>query len=200
MNVLAEGMDADSLTDHQLLAAHVAGDPQSFAVLFGRHQNRLWAVALRTMRKPEDAADALQDAMISAFRRASGFRGDSQVTTWLHRIVVNACLDRLRHNKVRQVQSLPDDVDRDLQLADGTDLTAGAERWELRRIVLEALDSINPDQRAAIVLVDMEGYSVEETAAMLGCATGTIKSRCSRGRAKLAPLLQDLRDKDLTNA
>lgn len=138
--------------------------------------------------------------MISAFRRASGFRGDSQVTTWLHRIVVNACLDRLRHNKVRQVQSLPDDVDRDLQLADGTDLTAGAERWELRRIVLEALDSINPDQRAAIVLVDMEGYSVEETAAMLGCATGTIKSRCSRGRAKLAPLLQDLRDKDLTNA
>lgn len=200
MNVLAEGMDADSLTDHQLLAAHVAGDPQAFAVLFGRHQNRLWAVALRTMRKPEDAADALQDAMISAFRRASGFRGDSQVTTWLHRIVVNACLDQLRHNKVRQVQSLPDDVDRDLQLADGTDLTAGAERWELRRIVLEALDSINPDQRAAIVLVDMEGYSVEETAAMLGCATGTIKSRCSRGRAKLAPLLQDLRDKDLTNA
>lgn len=200
MNVLAEGMDADSLTDHQLLAAHVAGDPQAFAVLFGRHQNRLWAVALRTMRKPEDAADALQDAMISAFRRASGFRGGSQVTTWLHRIVVNACLDRLRHNKVRQVQSLPDDVDRDLQLADGTDLTAGAERWELRRIVLEALDSINPDQRAAIVLVDMEGYSVEETAAMLGCATGTIKSRCSRGRAKLAPLLQDLRDKDLTNA
>lgn len=200
MNVLAEGMDADSLTDHQLLAAHVAGDPQAFAVLFGRHQNRLWAVALRTMRKPEDAADALQDAMISAFRRASGFRGDSQVTTWLHRIVVNACLDRLRHNKVRQVQSLPDDVDRDLQLADGTDLTAGAERWGLRRIVLEALDSINPDQRAAIVLVDMEGYSVEETAAMLGCATGTIKSRCSRGRAKLAPLLQDLRDKDLTNA
>lgn len=200
MNVLAEGMDADSLTDHQLLAAHVAGDPQAFAVLFGRHQNRLWAVALRTMRKPEDAADALQDAMISAFRRASGFRGDSQVTTWLHRIVVNACLDRLRHNKVRQVQSLPDDVDRDLQLADGTDLTAGAEQWELRRIVMEALDSINPDQRAAIVLVDMEGYSVEETAAMLGCATGTIKSRCSRGRAKLAPLLQDLRDKDLTNA
>lgn len=55
MNVLAEGMDADSLTDHQLLAAHVAGDPQAFAVLFGRHQNRLWAVALRTMRKPEDA-------------------------------------------------------------------------------------------------------------------------------------------------
>lgn len=200
MNVLAEGMDADSLTDHQLLAAHVAGDPQAFAVLFGRHQNRLWAVALRTMRKPEDAADALQDAMISAFRRASGFRGDSQVTTWLHRIVVNACLDRLRHNKVRRVQSLPDDVDRDLQLADGTDLTAGAEQWELRRIVLEALGSINPDQRAAIVLVDMEGYSVEEAAAMLGCATGTIKSRCSRGRAKLAPLLQDLRDRDLTNA
>lgn len=200
MNILAEGMDADSLTDSQLLAAHVAGDPQAFAVLFQRHQDRLWAVALRTMRNPDDAADALQDAMISAFRRASGFRGDSQVTTWLHRIVVNACLDRLRHNKVRRAQPLPDDVDRDLQLADGTDLAVGAEQQDLRREVVDALGSINADQRAAIVLVDMEGYSVEEAAAMLGCATGTIKSRCSRGRAKLAPLLEHLRSEDLTVA
>ncbi|MEL4504818.1 RNA polymerase sigma factor SigM [Luteococcus sp. H138] len=194
MNILAEGMDVDSLSDHQLLAAHVAGDPQAFSQLFHRHRDRLWAVALRTMRNPDDAADALQDAMISAFRRAGSFRGDSQVTTWLHRIVVNACLDRIRHNKSRRAEALPEDVDRELQLADPTDLTSGAEQREARQDILDALARINADQRAAIVLVDMEGYSVEEAAMMLGCATGTVKSRCSRGRAKLAPLLEHLHD------
>ncbi|MEL4356453.1 MULTISPECIES: RNA polymerase sigma factor SigM [unclassified Luteococcus] len=194
MNVLAEGMDVDGLSDQQLLAAHVAGDPEAFNRLFQRHRDRLWAVALRTMRNPDDAADALQDAMISAFRRAGSFRGDSQVTTWLHRIVVNACLDRIRHNRSRRAEGLPDDVDRELQLADPTDLTSGAEQQEARRDVLDALAQLNADQRAAIVLVDLEGYSVQEAATMLGCATGTVKSRCSRGRARLAPLLEHLRE------
>ena len=93
--------------DAALVAAHVAGDPDAFGELFARHRGRLWAVALRTTGNPEDAADALQDAMISAFKRAESFRGDSAVTTWLHRIVVNACLDRLRRAKVRLADSLP---------------------------------------------------------------------------------------------
>jgi RNA polymerase sigma-70 factor (ECF subfamily) len=67
-----------------------------FAVLVARHQDRLWVIALRIiMRNPEDAADALQDAYVAAFRRAGSYRGEAQVTTWLHRVVVNACLDRL---------------------------------------------------------------------------------------------------------
>ena len=82
-------------SDTELLRRHVAGDSDAFGELFRRHRDRLWAVALRTVCDPEEAADALQDAMISAFRRAGDFRGDSAVTTWLHRIVVNACLDRL---------------------------------------------------------------------------------------------------------
>src|SRR5258707_2315844 len=86
------------LSDADLLRRHVAGDPDAFGELFLRHRDRLWAVAVRTLADPEEAADALQDAMISAFRRAGSFRGDSAVTTWLHRIVVNACLDRLRRN------------------------------------------------------------------------------------------------------
>ena len=102
MNVLAEGMDVTQLSDRQLLNAHVAGDPDAFNQLFQRHRDRLWAVALRTLKDPEEAADALQEAMISAFRRADTFRGDAQVTTWLHRIVVNACLDRIRRNRVRR--------------------------------------------------------------------------------------------------
>src|SRR5271169_6328914 len=91
----------DGLSDQELLRRHVAGDSDAFGELFRRHRDRLWAVALRTVCDPEEAADALQDGMLSAFRRAGDFRGDSAVTTWLHRIVVNACLDRLRRRAVR---------------------------------------------------------------------------------------------------
>lgn len=183
--------------DRSLLAAHVEGDPDAFGTLFTRHRDRLWAVALRTTGDPEEAADALQDALVAAFRRADSFRGDSAVTTWLHRIVVNACLDRLRRRKVRLADQIPDDVD---DRADrGSRVTASvvdpadvAVAHERRAAVLSALDSLPADQRAALVLVDMEGYSVEETAAILGCAPGTVKSRCSRGRARLLPLLAGL--------
>ena len=182
-------------SDHDLLKAHLAGDPDAFAQLFTRHRNRLWGIALRTMRDPEEAADALQEAMISAFRRAGGFRGDAAVTTWLHRIVVNACLDRIRRNAVRRTEALPEDADRRLGLALGAG-TERIEQAETRDAVQDALGQISPDQRAAIVLVDMEGYSVEEAAVLLGCPTGTVKSRCSRGRARLVPLLQHLREPD----
>ncbi len=187
-------------TDHELLQAHVDGDPDAFATLFRRHRDRLWAVALRTMGNPDDAADGLQDGMISAYRRAGSFRGDAAVTTWLHRVVVNACLDRIRAAKVRRADPLPEDLD-DLggrgslltatpEAADPADLAVVDER---RRMVLAALDRLPTDQRAALVLVDMEGYPVAEVAQMLDCAVGTVKSRCSRGRARLATLLGGLR-------
>lgn len=181
-------------TDEELLRLHVEGHGGAFTELFRRHRHRLWAVALRTLRDPEDAADALQEAMISAFRRAGSFRGQSAVTTWLHRIVVNACLDRIRRNQVRRADALPENVDRDLSLASDEDHDEILAHTELRGDIGAALAAINPDQRAALVLVDMEGYSVEEAAHMLGCATGTIKSRCSRGRAKLATLLAHVRE------
>ncbi len=188
---------ADEPDDRSLLAAHVAGDPEAFGTLFGRHRDRLWAVALRTTGDPEEAADALQDALVAAFRRAESFRGDAAVTTWLHRIVVNACLDRLRRRKVRLADPLPDDLDDHADrgstatavVADPADVAVDHER---RAAVLAALDTLPADQRAALVLVDMEGYSVEETAAILDCAPGTVKSRCSRGRARLQPLLAEL--------
>ena len=199
----ASGVPAD---DRALLAAHVGGDPDAFGALFARHRDRLWAVALRTTADREEAADALQDAMISAFRRAGSYRGESAVTTWLHRIVVNACLDRLRRRQVRAAEALPDDLEAhagrgalvtstasgpaDRATADPADLVLDEER---RAVVLDALASLVPDQRAALVLVDMEGYSVDEAAAILGCAPGTVKSRCSRGRSRLLPLLAGLR-------
>jgi RNA polymerase sigma-70 factor (ECF subfamily) len=196
MNAPAEA----ELNDHELLQAHVDGDPDAFGVLFRRHRDRLWAVALRTMGNPEDAADGLQDGMIAAYRRAGSFRGDAAVTTWLHRVVVNACLDRIRAAKVRRADPLPEDLDdvgdrgslvtSTTEAADPADLAVVQER---RRLVLDALDQLPADQKAALVLVDMEGYPVAEVAAMLDCAVGTVKSRCSRGRARLATMLGVLR-------
>lgn len=176
--------------DAALLAAHVAGDPNAFTTLVHRHQDRLWAVALRMMRNPHDAADALQDAYLAAFRRADGFRGEARVSTWLHRIVVNACLDRLRkQQRLQTEQPLPADPDRTAELV--ADVTPDpVEQAELHDHLAEALAELNDDQRAALVLVDVEGYSVEETATLLGVPAGTVKSRCARGRARLAVLLR----------
>jgi RNA polymerase sigma-70 factor (ECF subfamily) len=182
----------DRRDDLELLEAHVAGDPDAFNELVRRHRDRLWAVAIRTLGDPEEAADAVQEALISAFRRAHTFRGDAQVTTWLHRIVINACLDRVRRRRTRPTDRLPEDEDRAAMLSDraGED---PAEARERRADVMQALSMIAPDQRAALVLVDMEGYSVEEAAAILDCPIGTVKSRCSRGRARLLPLLVQYR-------
>jgi RNA polymerase sigma-70 factor (ECF subfamily) len=186
----------DERSDRDLLRAHVDGDAEAFGVLFSRHRDRLWAVALRTMGNPEDAADGLQDGMIAAFRRAGSYRGEAAVTTWLHRVVVNACLDRIRAAKIRRLEALPDDVeDRGTLVATAEHddrPEEAAEDAERRRRVLAALATLPPEQRAALVLVDMEGYPVAEVAEMLGCAEGTVKSRCSRGRTRLAALLHDL--------
>jgi RNA polymerase sigma-70 factor (ECF subfamily) len=172
--------------DAALLHAHVQGDPEAFAELVRRHRDRLWAVALRTTGDAEDAADALQEALISAFRRAGSYRSEALVTTWLHRIVVNACLDRLRRRGVR-LAALPL---ADEHVAGRLGSVSGEPESAARRIdVSAALATLHPDQRAALVLVDMHGYSVAEAAHMLGCAEGTVKSRCSRGRSQLARIL-----------
>ena len=186
-----EVLSLDSASDGELLAAHVTGHPHAFTEIVRRHRDRLWAVALRTTGDPEDAADALQDALISAYRRASQFRGDSQVTTWLHRIVVNACLDRMRQRKTRPTVPLPVEEETGIPLPDPEDRIA---RRELQLDIAAALAELPEDQREAVALVDIEGWSVEQAALMLGCPAGTVKSRCSRGRAKLAKRLSYLRN------
>ncbi len=185
----------DLSTDAELLAAHVAGDSAAFDTLVRRHRDRLWAVALRTTGDHEEAADALQDALISAYRRAAQFRGESAVTTWLHRIVVNASLDRLRRRSVRSTLPLPDD-DETMPGRVTADPTDHLDRRLTQLAVTQALAELPDDQRAAILLVDVEGWSVEDAAAMLECPEGTVKSRCFRGRAKLAKRLAYLRNLD----
>ena len=184
---MSETSHEDARADDQLLRDHVAGDPSAFGELFRRHQDRLWAVALRTSRDPDEASDALQDAMISAFRRASTFQGNSKVSTWLHRIVVNACLDRMRSRRSRPTVPLPEQGD-----CLAPDPRDPINEHVARITVHEALAELPQDQRAAVVLVDLEGWSVEAAAEALGCPPGTVKSRCHRGRARLAQVLGNL--------
>ncbi|MFI6838877.1 RNA polymerase sigma factor SigM [Nonomuraea africana] len=185
----------EPLSDAELLTLHLDGDQHAFSEIVKRHRDRMWAVALRTLGDPDEAADAVQDAFVSAYRKAHSFRGEAAVTTWLHRIVVNACLDRMRRKSVRPVadDELIEAAERDTPMPDQT-----GER-EVSMEVSAALKLLPADQRAALVLVDMMGYSVEDAAQVLSVPSGTVKSRCARGRAKLAPILSHLRNRtDLT--
>lgn len=168
-------------SDDALLDAHLAGDPDAFGDLFRRHRDVLWAVALRTTGNPGDAEDALQDAMVSALRGVSRFQRRSAVRTWLYRIVVNAGLDRLRRSASHPTDPLPEH--------DPVERTEPFGQVESRIDLLAALGTLNPDQRAAVVLVDMEGLPVAEVAEVLDVPVGTVKSRCARARAQLAGVL-----------
>ena len=174
--------DLGTLSDQELLRRHVEGDGgAAFGELFRRHRDRMYAVAVRTTSNRELAADAVQEAFISAFRRADAYRGEAAVTTWLHRIVVNACLDRIRRERV-QVRRAGDLGELDLP-----DRHAAL---EAQLDVQAALARLPEGQRLALVLVDVHGLSVVEAAEVLGVAEGTVKSRCSRGREALASILR----------
>ncbi|WP_182348350.1 RNA polymerase sigma factor SigM [Tomitella gaofuii] len=177
-----------SRSDVELLADHVRGDRYAFADLIARHQDYLWAVARRNCRDAEDAADAVQEALLSAHRRAGAFRGECAVRSWLHRIVVNSCLDRLRRNAARPSMPFPEGG---WEPADHHD---GFARVDAAMTLRVALAELPDEQRMAVYLVDVEGRSVADAARMLGVARGTVKSRCARARLKLARALAGLRE------
>jgi RNA polymerase sigma-70 factor (ECF subfamily) len=182
--------DLGELDDAALVARHVVGDDGvAFGELFRRHRDRMYAVAIRTCGNREMAADAVQEAFVSAFRRADGYRGEAAVTTWLHRIVVNACLDRLRRERTASVRRAGDLGE--IDLPDRHDHHAAT---ETAIVVREALARLPEGQRTALVLVDMQGLSVAEAAQVLGVAEGTVKSRCFRGREALAGMLRPAAD------
>lgn len=169
-------------TDVELLTAHVAGDRFAFSELARRHTDRLSAVARRVLSDREEAADAVQEALLAAHRAAPRFRGDCAVGSWLHLIAMNASRSRLRYLRRRPTVALP--VAGPGELHDHPQ-----SRVADRMIVQGALAALTSEQRLAVVLVDVQGYPVAEAAMILGVTVGTVKSRCARGRARLAVLL-----------
>jgi RNA polymerase sigma-70 factor, ECF subfamily len=178
--------------DHILVERAQAGDLGAFNDLVECYQDKLWSLVVRIVPDPDQAADAVQEAFFSAFRNLSSFRGGS-VRSWLSRICVNAAMDTQRARKRRPVQPYPEFEDEAWQPpagpeADPERLALGAERT---RVLGDALGRITSDQRAAIVLFDIEGFDYGEIAEMTGVSLGTVKSRIHRGRLALRGLLDD---------
>ena len=168
-----------------------AGDLDAFNDLVDCYQDHLWSLVVRMVPDPDQAADAVQEAFFSAFRNLAAFRGGS-VRSWLSRICVNAAMDAQRAKKRRPVQPYPELDDESWQPPTGADvdpehLVLGNERT---RVLGEALAMITTDQRAAIVLFDIEGYDYAEIAEMTGVSLGTVKSRIHRGRLAMRSLLE----------
>ena len=168
------------------------GDLEAFNALVLLYQDQLFALVVRMVPDRDQASDAVQEAFFSAFRNLRSFRGGS-VKSWLNRICVNAAMDTQRARKRRPVQPYPELEDESWQPPAGeeADPERIAVHAERSRAIGEAMTHITDDQRAAIVLYDVEGYDYGEIAAMTGVSLGTVKSRIHRGRLALRALLED---------
>ena len=173
-----------SAQEADLLARVVAGDHEAFTEVMQTHEDRVFSVCLRIMGDRERALDATQETFLTVFRKAGQFQGRSALGTWIYRIAVNRCYDDLRKAKRDRSEPLTEYLDpSDPAAVDAVD--AAGIRPELE----QALMSLPPDFRAAVVLSDIEGFSVAEAANVLGVPTGTVKSRVFRGRRLLAERL-----------
>jgi RNA polymerase sigma factor (sigma-70 family) len=167
------------------------GDLDAFNDLVICYQDQLFSLVARMVPDRDQAADAVQEAFFSAYRNLNSFRGGS-VRSWLSRICINAAMDAQRARKRRPVQPYPEFEDDSWQprAGDETDPQRIVMAGERTRALNEALARITPDQRAAIVLFDVEGYDYAEFAEMTAVSLGTVKSRIHRGRLALRQVLE----------
>ena len=183
-----------SAAEARALEAAQRGDVVAFNQLVLQYQGVVYNVALRTLGNAEDAADVSQEAFISAFRAIRDFRGGS-FKSWLLRITVNGCYDLLRRRQRRPTSSLDeltDESDGDVGPPDrALGPEAAALGAETAHVIEEALATLPEDQRALVVLCDVQGLSYEEAAEVTDVALGTVKSRLSRARARLRDYLRE---------
>jgi RNA polymerase sigma-70 factor (ECF subfamily) len=186
------------MDETHLIQAAKRGDVESFNTLVLAYQDVAYTVAYRIMGEPHSAADAAQEAFISAFQKLHQFRGDS-FKPWLMRIVTNACYDELRRRQRRPATSL--DALNDVQPAAGLELHSPqenpeqyAQRSELNSAIQECIDDLPDDQRVIAVLSDVESYAYQEIADITGLPLGTVKSRLSRARSRLRDCLRAVRE------
>ncbi len=170
------------------------GDVNAYNTLVLHYQNTVYNVAYRILGDPASAADASQDAFISAYKALGRFRGGS-FKSWMMRIVTNACYDELRRRKRRRQSSLDEITDENesspLLISDKSPQPEEHQgRTELVLAIESCLEGLPDEQRIAAILCDVEGYDYKEIADMMSVSLGTVKSRISRARAKLRDCLQ----------
>lgn len=170
-------------TDDELIRRHLSGDRAAFGALVERHQRRVYNLAYRMVGRPEDAADATQDAFVRCMQKLEGFKGISSFTTWMHRVTVNTCYDLLR----KRSREIPvDEEERPETAAPGDVADESATAIDVQRALLKVPEEF----RAVLVLHDVQGVPYEAIAEALGVPLGTVKSRLHRGRVSLAKALR----------
>jgi RNA polymerase sigma-70 factor (ECF subfamily) len=185
------------MDEEALIASARKGDARAFNQLVLLYQSMAYNVAYRILGQPDAAADATQDAFISAFKAMRKFRGGS-FKAWILRIVTNACYDQLRVKQRRPTESMDDlEVEQDhiRYMLDPAERPEDyVERQELNQAIQRGIEILPPDQRIVLVLSDVQGLSYKEIADITGVSLGTVKSRLSRGRTKLRDHLLEQRE------
>jgi RNA polymerase sigma-70 factor (ECF subfamily) len=187
------------LSDPILLEKIKTGDYQAFEALVTRYESKVYRLAIRMLRNPQDAEDALQDIFLQVHRGLPGFEGRSAFSTWLFRLATNVCLMKIRHRETEPSKLLPleDYLPRqeDGEIPQMVDWTTRPEEAllskESREKMMGALEKLPPEYRAVFVLRDMEGFSNAETGESLGISVAAVKSRLHRARLALRGLLSD---------
>jgi RNA polymerase sigma-70 factor, ECF subfamily len=180
-------LDYASLSDPILVTRAKGGDARALEALCARHAPRVERLARHLLRDPEDARDAAQEALAKLCVRLRQFRGESQFSTWLHRLVVNTCRDVGERQRTRTHEPLPEELGADVE----HDPARGVRIAELRRELCHSLEGISAEQAQVIVLKDALGYTFEEIAAAVGMPVGTAKCHAHRGRNRLREQLED---------
>ena len=180
-------MTARSVEDRDLIRRYLEGDVEAFEELMRAHEDRVFAICLRMMKDRDQALDATQDVFLTVFRKADRYKEQAAFGTWLYRVSINTCYDHLRRRQRKQTQAIPEHLDP----ADphSVDVLSAV---ELRPDIETALAGISPEFRAAVVLVDLEGMSLDGAADTLDIPVGTVKSRLFRARKQLAQELGNL--------
>jgi RNA polymerase sigma-70 factor (ECF subfamily) len=170
--------------DAALVERYLRGEVGAFDELMRAHEDRVFGICLRMLRDRDAALDATQETFITVFRKADRFAGRAAFSTWLYRVAVNTCYDQSRRHKRHRAEPLPEGND-------PVDTSAADEfgAVDVRQDIQEAVAELPPEYRAAVVLADLEGLSMQQVADALSVPVGTVKSRVFRGRKILAAAL-----------
>ena len=183
--MIASELEFGALSEEALLALYVEGNARALEALLKRREKWLWNVAKKSIRDVSLAEEALQEALVSIWKNAHTFRGESQLSSWMYQIVSRTCIDVLRKEKLRTHSSL-EQIE---NLDSSGPISTFEEALVDQLLIHSSLLALEPDHRAIIELLDLQGRSVEEASRILGIPAGTVKSRAARAREALKKVI-----------